>query len=229
MRELRSSLPFLLYRNAFELKPQTLAIGDYLLTPDIAVERKSTADLLQSLNNGRLYQQAEQLCRHYPMPILLIEFDEARPFSLVPAAGSLRQDISMGDISSKLCLLLLHFPKLRLLWSSSLSATADMFRDLKRDRPDPSVDESDEGPVLEQNPLANDMLLAMPGVTPNIAVSLATHVRTLRDLCSLSLARLQELIGAEGAKKLHAFLHEPIQQQPSAPPTTTTSSIRKRS
>ena len=42
-------------------------------------------------------------------------------------------------LGSKLVLLTLHFPRLRLLWSRSLHATADLFRALKegRDEPDP--------------------------------------------------------------------------------------------
>lgn len=30
-------------------------VGDYILTPDICVERKSISDLIGSLNSGRLY------------------------------------------------------------------------------------------------------------------------------------------------------------------------------
>ncbi len=47
-----------------------------------------------------------------------------------------RQGATLG---SKLVLLTVHFPRLRLLWSRSLHATADLFRALKdgRDEPDP--------------------------------------------------------------------------------------------
>lgn len=83
IRDLRSSLPFILHRFAFSLQVVTLSIGDYLLTPDICVERKSVADLTQSLANGRLYTQMEAMCAKYAMPVLLIEFDRERPFHLM--------------------------------------------------------------------------------------------------------------------------------------------------
>ena len=57
-------------------------VGDYILTPDICVERKSVSDLIGSLANGRLYNQAVSMCRHYKRPVLLIEFDPNKPFSL---------------------------------------------------------------------------------------------------------------------------------------------------
>lgn len=57
-------------------------MGDYILTPDICLERKSVSDLIQSLNSGRLYNQATAMTRYYSKPMLLIEFDKDKPFDL---------------------------------------------------------------------------------------------------------------------------------------------------
>lgn len=65
----------MIHKEGIEIIPVTLVIADYILTPDIAVERKSVPDLIQSFKSGRLHQQAENLCRYYDVPILLIEFD----------------------------------------------------------------------------------------------------------------------------------------------------------
>ena len=46
------------------------------------VERKSINDLVGSLNSGRLYQQATAMTRYYAKPMLLIEFDQNKPFDL---------------------------------------------------------------------------------------------------------------------------------------------------
>lgn len=40
------------------------------------------SDLIQSLNSGRLYNQALAMTRHYARPMLLIEFDKDKPFDL---------------------------------------------------------------------------------------------------------------------------------------------------
>ena len=55
------------------------------------------------------------------------------------AANELGDDIGVNSLSSRLVLLALHFPRLRLIWSRSLHATAAIFRDLKAnmDEPDP--------------------------------------------------------------------------------------------
>ena len=41
MREFRSELPSLLHKRGIEIEPVTLEVGDYIITPDICLERKS--------------------------------------------------------------------------------------------------------------------------------------------------------------------------------------------
>ena len=89
MREFRSDLPFLVHKLGIGLEPVTLEVGDYVLTEDICVERKSISDLIGSLNNGRLYNQCTSMNRYYKRPVLLIEFDPTRPFALQVSALAL--------------------------------------------------------------------------------------------------------------------------------------------
>jgi len=46
------------------------------------------------------------------------------------------------SLGSKLALLALHFPRLRIIWSRSLHATADIFRALKSNQDDPDPNEA---------------------------------------------------------------------------------------
>ena len=52
------------------------------------------SDLIGSLNNGRLYNQATAMCRYYKRPILLIEFDPNKPFSLQVGAAFTNSDVN---------------------------------------------------------------------------------------------------------------------------------------
>ena len=76
------------------------------------------------------YTQVEAMAVHYSHPVLLIEFDQDKSFSLQDKS-EIRADISVTEISSKLVLLTLAFPTLRLIWSSSVHATVEIFEDLK--------------------------------------------------------------------------------------------------
>lgn len=94
------------------------------------MERKSIPDLYSSFSSGRLFSQASAMCRYYQRPVLLIEFDGSKPF-ILQAAREIPSEIMPNRITSRLVLLLRHFPSLRLMWSRSPVATADMFAALK--------------------------------------------------------------------------------------------------
>ncbi len=57
----------------FEIMPS----GDYLISENICVERKTVRDFESSIINGRLFEQISALREDYQRPILLIEGDES--------------------------------------------------------------------------------------------------------------------------------------------------------
>ncbi len=73
MREFRSKLPSLLFQADLAVLPITIEVGDYVLSPDVCVERKSVSDLIGSLASGRLHNQSKALTKLYKVPVLLIE------------------------------------------------------------------------------------------------------------------------------------------------------------
>jgi len=138
MREFRSELPSLLHKRGIDIEPVTLEVGDYILSPEICVERKSISDLIGSLNSGRLYNQATSMSRFYSKPMLLIEFDSNKPFSL-QGKYYMSRDIQSSDLIARVQLLTLHFPKLRILWSPGPHATAELVEELKKGREEPDA------------------------------------------------------------------------------------------
>ncbi|NXY69405.1 XPF endonuclease, partial [Glareola pratincola] len=215
MREFRSELPSLIHRRGIDIEPVTLEVGDYILTPDICVERKSISDLIGSLNNGRLYAQCTSMSRYYKRPVLLIEFDPNKPFSLIPQ-GSLHQEISSNDVTSKLTLLTLHFPKLRLLWCPSPHATAELFEELKQNHPQPDAEtamavtaDSEILPESDKyNPGPQDFLLKMPGINAKNCRALMNHVKSIAELVTVSKDELSKILGnAANATQLFDFIH----------------------
>ncbi|GAA5899699.1 ssDNA endodeoxyribonuclease RAD1 [Sporobolomyces salmoneus] len=229
IREFRSSLPGLLHAGQFEVIPVTLNIGDYIITPDMSVERKSIPDLISSFNSGRLYQQCELMTAHYKQPILLIEFDEKKSFNLDTYEASRPKTDSANaadvDLRAKLVLLTITFPKLRIIWSSSPYQTVEIFRELKESREEPDQKkavlvglEEDSGGVAAEGTAAGvagelgfniapqEMLRSLPGVTSSNYRHLSGKVENMEELTRLELNELQQLIGNEPGKQLHGFL-----------------------
>lgn len=219
LREFMSSLPNILHQKGMKIIPVVLEVGDYVLSPFICVERKSISDLYQSFASGRLYHQVETMSRYYKMPILLIEFSQDKSFSF-QSSNDLGDDVSRTSIISKLSLLVLHFTRLRLVWSRSLHATSEIFSSLKanQDEPDESkairVGVPSEDGIVEDdfraesfNTSAIEFLRSLPGVTDSNYRALMDDCRSLAELVFLPLERLAELMGGQKpAKMLREFL-----------------------
>ena len=131
-----------------------ITVGDYIVSPQICIERKSIPDLIGSFKSGRLYNQCEQMFKHYDLPVLLIEFDENKSFSLesfseskfIKTKANLSRSMTTSldnqlrqNLQSQIFSLLYSFPKLKIIWSSSPYETAQIFLELKANQDEPDV------------------------------------------------------------------------------------------
>ncbi|KAK6822144.1 hypothetical protein RU639_006892 [Aspergillus parasiticus] len=259
VREFRSALPSLLHGNNMIIVPCQLTVGDYILTPDICVERKSIRDLITSLRNGRLYNQAETMLQHYKNPLLLIEFDQNKSFTFdafasattpgttfltdygfsssgtatttLSASSSLVNPSSPKSAQHLLVLLTLAFPRLKVIWSSSPYQTAEIFAELKKNNPEPDpiravqigldmdiAAGSDSGNVMAAagiehrtfNPLPQDMLRAVPGVTPSVLERLILETGNISEIANMTVEQLDPLVGIEAARKIVNFFQKSV-------------------
>ncbi|KAI1399891.1 DNA repair protein [Hypoxylon fuscum] len=219
VREFRSSLPSLLHGRNMVIVPCMLTVGDYILSPTICIERKSISDLISSFKDGRLFSQAETMFQHYKNPMLLIEFDQNKSFTLEPFADlsgnlkSVNPNEVPSDLQSKIVLLTLAFPRLRVIWSSSPYQTAEIFEGLKtqQEEPDPVVavragldkDAKAEDQAFNLEP--HEMLGVVPGVTPRNLKNLTLETENVREVANMSVPELEPLIGREAARMVHGF------------------------
>lgn len=236
VREFRSALPSLLHGNNMVVVPCQLTVGDYILTPDICVERKAISDLISSLRNGRLYNQAETMLQHYKNPVLLIEFGQNKAFGFDALGGNLTTDYGASasnpkSIQHMLVLLILAFPRLKIIWSSSPYQTAEIFAELKKNAPEPDpvravqigldVEISDAAHLEDMmaatgiehrtfNLLPQDMLRAVPGVTPQALDRLIIETENLNEIANMDVEQLDPLVGKEAAKKIYGFFRKSV-------------------
>ena len=236
VREFRAALPSILHQGGMRLAPVTLTVGDFILSNVHCVERKSISDLYGSFASGRLYTQAEAMCKYYKdAPCLLIEFDPTKSFSL-QNPNELGLDIKMDSACTKMVLLTSHFPLLRILWSKSPHETLRIFQALKKNHQEVDVDRAVEigrndsleamfqGPKVssesasngvdeeeeedEINEAGRDMLLRLPGMTVPAARRIMEQVDCLADLAKLSRDELRRIAGPIAGQKLFTFFRQ---------------------
>lgn len=221
VREFRSSLPSLLHGRSMVVVPCMLTVGDYVLSPQICIERKSVRDLISSFKNGRLFNQAETMLQHYKYPMLLIEFDQNKSFTLDPFAdhtSGVTAPSNPSDLQSKLVLLTLAFPRLKVIWSSSPYQTAEIFEELKKQQEEPDPIQAvqvglgaGEDPAEQSfNQTPHDMLRCVPGVTAKNMARLTLELGDLVDVSNLTEAELDGFIGREAGRQVHRFFNRSV-------------------
>jgi DNA excision repair protein ERCC-4 len=118
------------------------------------------------------------------------------------------------SIQSKIVLLTLTFPRVRIIWSSSPYATSEIFNDLKVNNHEPDESrailmgaEEDPEAGIGVNAAAEELLRCLPGVTVKNVKHVMSKVRSIRELCELSMIEVQDILGVEPGKICWEFMH----------------------
>jgi ERCC4-related helicase/ERCC4-type nuclease len=96
-------------RSGIETRLETLAVGDYVLSDRVAVERKSVADFLDTLTGGdrSMFEQVGDLARAYARPVVILEgeslYDErnVHPNAIRGALSSLAIDFDASVLRTE--------------------------------------------------------------------------------------------------------------------------------
>lgn len=111
-------------------------------------------------------------------------------------------------------MLTLHFPRVRIIWSSSPYATTNIFNDLKANNaePDPSraiAIGAEEDPEVGAgvNAAAEELLRCIPGVTAKNVKYVMSKVGSVGKLCELEREEVQGILGVEPGNICWEFMH----------------------
>lgn len=136
--------------------------------------------------------------------------------AFTPGEDPMAPPTTAPTIQAKLVLLTLTFPRLRIIWSSSPYATAEIFADLKANQAEPDVIGAimvgaDGDPEVGKgvNAVAEELMRALPGIAGSggTAVAVMRRCKSVKELCELSEEDVKELVGVGPGRVLYEFLH----------------------
>lgn len=200
-RERKSGIPKLLKNIGVNVEIKTLPIGDYIVSHETVVERKSINDLIASIFDGRLFDQCNRLKEHFQFPIILLEgnVDEIESITENPL-------VFYGALST----IAIDY-KIPIIPTPNASHTAKLLVSLS------SRKESIKGPLLKKIKKSNDVqkqqlsvLCSLPGVGEKIAIRMLEKFESPLKVLSAStkdLAKIQGL-GESRAKKIKKMLEK---------------------
>ncbi|ERH02653.1 MAG: ERCC4-like helicase [Halonotius sp. J07HN6] len=195
-RELESTVARdLSKRDEITTRLETLAVGDYVLSDRVAVERKSVADFLDTLTGGErsMFEQVGDLVRNYSRPIVLIEGDD------LYGERNLHPNAIRGALSS----LAVDF-NASVLRTDGESETAELLATIARreqetrDREVSVHGEKSSKTLAEQQEY---VVASIADIGPVTARSLLEHFRTVE---AVMTAREDDLLAVDGVGEVTA-------------------------
>ena len=200
-RELRSNVAKKLYELGAEIQSEPLEVGDFLLSDEVAVERKTVDDFLQSIIDGRLFSQLSHMVTCFAKPIVIIEGDEdiynlrmIHPNAIRAAIAAIAVDFRVPIISSQ----------------SEEETALFLYTIAKREQieKNKSVNIRGEKKPLSDKFLQEYLVAGLPGVGIGIARNMLKHFRTVEKVFTANEKELEEVdkIGKLKAKKIRETL-----------------------
>jgi hypothetical protein len=92
-RETQSAVIKYLALGGMDIILKTLPVGDYIISESVGIERKEAYDFIQSIKDGRLFDELHNLRNNFEVPIMILE---GNPIGI---SGLSRESI-MGAIAS---------------------------------------------------------------------------------------------------------------------------------
>jgi ERCC4-type nuclease len=179
-REESSGIPALLLLEGIEVRSESLVVADYLLTEEICVERKSAADFVASLKDGRLFRQAENMKENYKSPILLVEGKPS--FASLSVSGAIASLVRRG-----ITFLSLESEKETVEVLSRIAVQEEKKKSLRK----PNIKRKSR----DANEVAEDVLAALPGISIGKAQNILNHFKSLQNVSQATGKELQQIEG----------------------------------
>ncbi|WP_136600575.1 DEAD/DEAH box helicase [Salinigranum halophilum] len=194
-------------REGLRTRLETLAVGDYVCSDRVVVERKTVSDFLDTLTGGdrSLFGQARDMSRHYPRPVVVIEGDglyeerNIHPGAIRGAIASLAVDFGVSVLHTR-----------DETDTTELLATLASREQTERDRTvsvhgeksAKTLDEQQEyvvGAIADVGPVTAQSLLASLGSVEAVMTATEEELQEVRGVGTKTAQRIREVVGSDYA------------------------------
>ena len=194
-------------REGVRTRLETLAVGDYVLSDRVVVERKTVADFLDTLTGGdrSLFEQARDASRHYARPVVVIEGDglyeerNVHPGAIRGALASLAVDFGVSVLHTR-----------DESDTTELLATIATREQTQRDRAvsvhgeksAKTLDEQQEyvvSAIADVGPVTAQSLLSALGSVEAVMTATEEELQAVHGVGAKTAARIREVVGSDYA------------------------------
>ena len=178
-----------------DVKVRSMAVGDYQVSDEVVIERKTASDFVESIIDKRLFKQARELSEEFKRPLLILEGDDIYN-------GMIHPNAVRGTIAA----IAIDFG-ISIIPTRNSQDTAAMIKRIavreQNGEKTPIQIRTDKKPVsLWEQQLF--IIESLPNIGPVNAKNLLQHFGTVEKVISASESELQEVegIGKKTAKNI---------------------------
>ena len=169
-----------------DVKVQAMTVGDYQVSDEVVIERKTAKDFVESIIDKRLFKQARTLIEEFKRPLIILEGDDLY-------SGMINPNAIRGSIAS----IALDFG-ISIIPTRNAQDTAAMIKRIAIREQDgektPIQTRTDRKPVnLWEQQLF--IIESLPNIGPVNAKNLLKHFGTVANVINASESQLQEVEG----------------------------------
>ncbi len=198
-RENNSRMGELLKKQNLEIKEKQLKVGDYLASERAVIERKTHKDLVNSIIDKRLFEQAKDLKEHFKNPIIIIE-----------GRRNLQRNLHPNALRGALASIILSY-EIPILYTKNEEETAAMiyriaYREQIKEKRNVRVKGKKTPLLLHEQQL--HLVQSLPGIGPELAEAILNKLKTIKNLANASKTQLREIdgIGDKKARKIREVI-----------------------
>jgi DNA excision repair protein ERCC-4 len=181
------SIISLLLALGIDVDRRMVGVGDYILSSECAVERKTIKDFIASMFNGRLFEQAENLKLTYSKPSIILEGDIMKELEFSTntkafwgALITLEVDMGIPVISTPT-----HTHTAELLYTFAKRLQRKKIKDISLHKPK----------LMTEKDWQIYVVASLPSIGRELSTRLLRKFRTVRDVFRANVNDLQEVRG----------------------------------
>ncbi|MEM3396505.1 MAG: helicase-related protein [Thermoplasmata archaeon] len=200
-REFRSEIPRALSKMGVHVIFRTLDVGDYLISDEVVVERKTVEDFVNSILDGRIFEQAKALSDSNAHPLIVVE----------GKWNGYTRNVSVSAVYGAICALGIDFRIPVVNFETSEETASFLHQLIKR------VNNGSRLPKIrfEKKPrsmaeLQEYLVAGLPDVSTVISRRLLEHFRTPKKVFNATVDELMEVkgLGDGKAREIYEVLNQ---------------------
>lgn len=191
------------------IKTKQLDIGDYILSKDVCVERKSVEDFVNSMIDGRLFNQLVTMRSNYDKPLMILEGNLSELFIL--------RNIHRNSIIGALTSIALDY-QVPIINTQNTKETAEyIFNIGKREQlgKDSEIRLRMGRKGLTKKEQQQFVVEGLPTVGPMLAKNLLKKFKSIKKIANANERQLQKVenLGPKKAKEIYKLFNEDYNEQ----------------